>query len=722
MLSYKHLLKNSILLLSMLVFTCVNTPLIYATKKSKEYLSIHEIGIMDIEELMNVKISTAGKRPQEIGNIPASLVIITRKDIETYGYSSLEEILKNINGMFEIDDLGPYRSTFGVRGFWTGFPKNVHFLVNGLSQSDGFFNYHVLSNFNIPVEAIDRIEVIRGPMSIVYGQDSFFGAINIITNDFEAHRSLNHYSVSYGSLGTKKIFARACSYNDDYNFALNAGYHNTDGIDEPLHKMTSKPHTLKNYGINENNNTTKHRLESKSKYFNFSGKLNHFYTNASLNVSDNEFYAPIPTFSKGNSYKRQMAKISGAYHNTISEQISLQSKLTYHNFSFKFDGDFLSNQDSGFTDGNSEIYEMEFNTFLYLTEDIDISFDMYYKIIANNQHICNLHDFSRYLHIVLLDDIKCWAAALHVDYALFKKLRLLWGIRLDKQYKYDIDITVNPGNPNESTLRGTYQDDDIEIIPRFAAIYKMTSDNIFKFLYGQAISRSSFAQVHDRSLIEKKPYETEHIETFEMNYIATPFNNLIINASIFKNVLDNLVVRNLLGTDNQFVIWNDNTGKKVTHGADLTLQMKIYDNISGELSGTYQKTKEYTKNHGKIDASYSPNFLGYLKLSYVYDDFFTCGITGRYVDRLKTLWDVAKLNSDGTYGARIGEDVDDYFLMDVNFRFDDIYKKGLFFNVKAENIFNTKYTYPSYTTNISWIDKGTPGNSQSFLVTAGCKF
>ena len=58
------------------------------------------------------------------------------------------------------------------------------------------------------MEAIDRIEVIRGPMSVIYGQGAFLGAFNIITNEI-TDKSVSFVSTSYGSEKTEKLFMRA---------------------------------------------------------------------------------------------------------------------------------------------------------------------------------------------------------------------------------------------------------------------------------------------------------------------------------------------------------------------------------------------------------------------------------------------------------------------------------------------------------------------------------
>lgn len=72
---------------------------------------------------------------------------------------------------------------YGVRGLYSkGNFGNMAILVNGVSQMEDGKRSYPLEKVNVPVQAIDRIEVIQGPISVIYGSSAFLGVINIITN------------------------------------------------------------------------------------------------------------------------------------------------------------------------------------------------------------------------------------------------------------------------------------------------------------------------------------------------------------------------------------------------------------------------------------------------------------------------------------------------------------------------------------------------------------
>ena len=81
--------------------------------------------------------------------------------------------------------IGPVAgSNFGVRGFLTsGMNNSMMLMVNGVNQYEDYWGFNPLSRINVPVETIERIEIVRGPMSVVYGSGALLGAINIITRN-----------------------------------------------------------------------------------------------------------------------------------------------------------------------------------------------------------------------------------------------------------------------------------------------------------------------------------------------------------------------------------------------------------------------------------------------------------------------------------------------------------------------------------------------------------
>jgi outer membrane receptor for ferrienterochelin and colicins len=136
---------------------------------------------LDLAALLDVVI-TATKRPQRIEEAPAIIAVVTREDIERRGYRSVGEAIRMIPGISVVDD-HTYEHV-GVRGLFGSFETPSDFIkvmINGQSVAFRPLGANLLGTELIPIEAVKRIEVLRGPGSALYGANAFLGVINVIT-------------------------------------------------------------------------------------------------------------------------------------------------------------------------------------------------------------------------------------------------------------------------------------------------------------------------------------------------------------------------------------------------------------------------------------------------------------------------------------------------------------------------------------------------------------
>lgn len=133
-------------------------------------------------QLDTIVVTTAGGYEQNIADAAATISVITAEELEKKSYSDVTDALKNVPGVFVQG--GGTNQTISIRGLGSAYTL---FLVDGKPMNDGSLlttNGGVQGasvNFLPPIEAIERIEVIRGPSSSLYGSDAMGGVINIIT-------------------------------------------------------------------------------------------------------------------------------------------------------------------------------------------------------------------------------------------------------------------------------------------------------------------------------------------------------------------------------------------------------------------------------------------------------------------------------------------------------------------------------------------------------------
>jgi outer membrane receptor protein involved in Fe transport len=137
---------------------------------------------LPLEALLDVKVYAASKYLQDAAQAPASVTIVNADEIRRQGYRTLADVLRGVRGFYVTNDRN--YSYVGVRGFQRPGDYNgrVLLLLNGHRMNDTVYEQALLGTESpIDVELLERVEVIRGPSSSLYGTSAFFAVINLIT-------------------------------------------------------------------------------------------------------------------------------------------------------------------------------------------------------------------------------------------------------------------------------------------------------------------------------------------------------------------------------------------------------------------------------------------------------------------------------------------------------------------------------------------------------------
>jgi outer membrane receptor for ferrienterochelin and colicins len=137
-----------------------------------------------LEDLLSVEVGTvfgAAKREQRLTEAPSSVTILTAEDIRTFGWTTMADALNGVRGFYTTNDRN--YTYVGVRGFGrpSDYNNRILLLVNGHRYNDNVYDQaSVGQDFPIDMALVDRIEVIRGPGSALYGTSAFFAVINVV--------------------------------------------------------------------------------------------------------------------------------------------------------------------------------------------------------------------------------------------------------------------------------------------------------------------------------------------------------------------------------------------------------------------------------------------------------------------------------------------------------------------------------------------------------------
>ncbi len=141
-----------------------------------------DLQALDLEGLMNLRVTSVSKREQSLSRTGAAVFVITQDDIRRSGMNNIPDLLRMAPGV-EVARINAHTWAISVRGFNDRYSNKVLVLVDGRTIFDPAFSGVYWDEQSLPLEDIERIEIIRGPGGTVWGANAVNGVINIITKN-----------------------------------------------------------------------------------------------------------------------------------------------------------------------------------------------------------------------------------------------------------------------------------------------------------------------------------------------------------------------------------------------------------------------------------------------------------------------------------------------------------------------------------------------------------
>ncbi|EIJ42247.1 outer membrane receptor for ferrienterochelin and colicins [Beggiatoa alba B18LD] len=214
-----------LLLIGVITSSLLGVQAVHATEEDAT-----AVKYMSLEELMDVEIvSIATGTSQAQTKAPATTTVITSDEIKALGAQSLDEVLATVPGVQVSRNYFAYFSNYSVRGVRSS-PYNPHVLVlrNGMPVSSLYSGGRLLLEGTTSLRDIERIEIIRGPGSAVYGADAFSAVINLITKTAKDIDG-TEVGVRIGSFDTQETWLLQGSDWNGIDTMVSLQYQTTDG-------------------------------------------------------------------------------------------------------------------------------------------------------------------------------------------------------------------------------------------------------------------------------------------------------------------------------------------------------------------------------------------------------------------------------------------------------------------------------------------------------------
>jgi iron complex outermembrane receptor protein len=599
-------------------------------------------------------VYAASKYEQKVSEAPSKISIITAEEIQRYGYRTLENALKSLPGFYSSYDRN--YAYVGVRGFGSpgDYDTKLLMLIDGHRLNDNVFDTMYSDHgFILDLDLIERIEVVRGPGSSLYGSSAFFAVINIITRQGRSMQGIE-LSASGGSYDT---YSGRVSYGKRYNngmeLLLSGTYYTSDGQSSLYYEEYDFPET--NNGIAQDADDTEHGS--------FFGKLS--YKDFTLTGAYVEMEKGVPTGAwevefndKRNRTWDGQAYINLKYQRALSSTLEITGRVSY-NWSW-FTGDYVldygSETESDIVINTDDVEGEWFGAEIQTTWD----FHEKHRLVSGGEYRGSTKQSQRNYDIYgdyldINSDIDNWGLFIQDEFNATDSLDFYLGARYD----------------DSSSFEG-------EISPRVAAIYSPLEKAAFKLIYGTAFRGPNayelFYEDGGESQKTNPNLQPETIETLELIAEYRFSTNIRLAASLFHNSIDDLIV--YVEDPEDELLYFDNLGTAEANGVELELFGRWANGWNTTLSYTYQDAED---GDGNWLVNSPKNMLKFnLMFPLLAEELLAGALEFQYMSERLTLG---------------GNETDDSFVTNLVFLSRNLLN-GLTISAGVYNIFDEDYFYP----------------------------
>jgi len=544
---------------------------------------------LSIEELMKLdagQVYGASQRLQPVTEAPASVSFVTVEEIRRYGYRTLADILRGIRGFYVTNDRN--FSLLGAQGFAKpgDYNSRILLLVNGHRVNDNMFGQaEIGAEFGLDPAMFERVEIIRGPASSLYGDSAFFAVVNVITRS-GASLGGGAITAEAGNLGTHLFRASmGRRFANGLDVAVSGTSEHSDGIARLYFPAFDSPTT---------NNGVADGLDGES--------VGQFYSRLSykglvVTSTYGTRLRDVPTASFGTVFNEHGSREQTTDRHTMIDaeygrsfagtDVTLRvsfDRFTYDGF-YPFDSggkDPLVAQNSvlgtRWTFGSGLTRSVGRNTVRAGVEFIDNT---------------NQNQFAHYLE----------PATVLLEKPLWSTQHAAYG---EDEIKLSRWFIVNAG------LRYDGYSNFRSVTPRAALIFTPSSIQSFKYLYGRAFRAPNAYELNDYYFgVGVSGLRPERVDTHQLVWERYTDNWLRTSVSTYWYKADRLITAladdtTVLGST--FV----NQGEVHAKGLELEAQMRLRWGWQARASYAVQKATDQTTHQ---ELSNSPRQMAKAQLS-----------------------------------------------------------------------------------------------------------
>lgn len=588
-------------------------------------------------------VVTANRTETPYYSIGSSVTIITSDEISKKHYNTVVDVLREVPGLSIIQQGGQGKI---ANLFMRGANSN-HTLVfidgvkvNDASSPNNAFDFSILNTSDI-----EKIEIVRGPQSTLYGSDAIAGVINIITKGLNKNKN---YSISFEG-GSHSFYKGNFSLNGNYgivDYFLSAAGIGSKGISASNSK----------YGNSESDGFNNNSLTSKLN-FNFLNNLKmnllYKYSKLKTDLDQNDKLGDDPNYNYNVEEQLYKAELKNDLFNKMWEQV-VSASFVKRLAKAKDDVDEIRPNTSSNSYNHSERIKIGWQNNFYLIKNNLITAGIETELEKANTSYLSTSEWGPYESVFPEKSMRTTGIYLQDQFNIAHSLFTSLGIRIDKNEKYGTITTF-----------------------RFAPAYYFHSTNTkLKMSYGSGFKAPSLYYLFDPLFgnPDLKPEESKGWDIgFEQFFMNGKFS---FGATYF-----NLKLTNMFGYDANFKTIN--IAKASSKGLEIYSTLSDFNGVSFNINYTYNETKdEYQKSSDyNQQLLRRPKHQLYLNIGYQLNDKILLNSSFKYVGE--------RDDKDFSFYPAKRVTLSDYSL--INFSATYRLLNNLEIYGKIENLFNKDY-------------------------------
>ncbi|MGX4675737.1 TonB-dependent receptor plug domain-containing protein [SAR92 clade bacterium H246] len=617
-------------------------------------------------------VSIATGEVQPIAKAPAVASVITADQIKAMGIRDIDQALETVPGLHVGRDIIGYNPLYTFRGISADFNPQVLMLINGVAITNLFQGDRNVVWGGMPIEAISRIEIIRGPGSALYGADAFAGVINIVTKDPEEIGS-GSAGVNVGSFDTVDFWLSNAGTYGDLSYGAVIELHKTDGADPVitsdaqsfLDLLTGTEASNAPAGVDLERDNIDLRVELAYKKLRLRG---------GLQIRDNfgDGAGAAQTLGPDNKFQSKRYNVDLTYSEEFFNNLAVDFQISHFDTSQEVIGDFVvypAGSTGPFLDqfgapifgvfpdgviGTPEIFEnhtrVGFTAQYSGIEKHDISFGSGYYEGAIDK-VTEEKNFGRNpatpLPILPGDPVVDVSDTPFVFLTEDERQNSYVYIQDVWQFSNDWQLTAG--------LRyDDYSDFGTTTNPRLALVWSTSYELTTKFLYGEAFRAPSFAQtraINNPLILGNLELQPEQIKSYEVAFDYRPSYDLRLNLNFFYYDWTDII--QFVPDSSESIRTAQNVGVQTGKGLEFEARWSVSESL--ELTGNFA----WQDSHDELanaPAANSPEKQVYFRSDWQIDNSWQMNVQASWVmDRNRTYDD---------FRAPVG----DYVLVDMNIR------------------------------------------------------